>query len=430
MWFKDKNIRGMMTKSVPFLLTNLLNNSFIIIDTAMTNTLGNDAISALSTVTILYWVYLIPRDMVVNPYQILLALHKDDKEKVKVLNKTSILLMLLCSLVLSLSLFMFAENIANIFTLGVEVRTNVIILLRLLGIMIPIQYINQFLKSYLIINRKQKLISIILITSAVINIGGDYISLCLNYGIVGIYISTILSNLTSAILFIWISRIKFGVFSKKLAKEIVTLGRDFVIDRIALRTSNILVQRLASQAGALNYAVYNILVSLCVTQENVAVALRDANLTYLGEYENGKYEVKNILKQLDKFSIITFIGAFVMSSAIAYPLWFLYRGDTLWEQCLLGSFANVLTISLYTVRYAYESYVKIKKDTKTIMIQAVLGCFIRTLYSMAILEYTDNIQLVMFSFAIDAIIRVVYLRIRSGNIFRIGDKIQYELKGL
>ena len=375
MWLKDRNIRDMLIKSIPFLLTNLLNNSFLVIDTAMTNTLGNEAISALSTVTILYWACLIPRDTIINPYQILLALHKDNKEKVNVLNKTSVVLLLASSLILSIGLILFAESIVDIFTLELDVRDNVITLIRLLSLMVPVQYLNQLLKSYLIINRKQKLISIVMIVSAVVNIGGDYISLILGFGIVGIYISTILSNLISVVCLLGISHIKFSKFSKNLAKEIVVLGKDFTIDRIALRISNVLVQSLASQNGALNYPVFNILLSIVVTEENVAVALRDANLTYLREFENGKYNIKNILKQLDKFSVITFTIAFVIVSIVAYPLWYLYRGDTIWEQCLLGSFINSLTIALYTVRYSYESYVKIKKDTKTIMQQSVMGVF-------------------------------------------------------
>lgn len=412
----SKPIREMLVKTFPFILTAILTNSFVIIDTAMTNTLGNASISALATVTVLYWVCLIPCATVSNPYRILLSLHKENKEYVKFLNLTSIVIYLIGSIILSIGLIIFADKIISIFVLEQETHNMAVQLTGLLGILLPIKYMKDMLTIYLAINRKQKLISISMAISAILNIGGDVISLKFGYGIIGIYIATILSNLLNVIILFKASKIRFNKFDKRLAKEIWFIGKDFALERITQRIVNLWMTRLVSMQGAEKYAIYSIIFGILNVEEDIVLALREADVTWLGEWANGKYNVVNILKHLDRYSIVTFLIGTISVSTIAYPVWLMFKGDTVWQQCLIGSYINALIIGIYTIRYSFDSFLKISKDTKNFLIATMLGSVVRVIVSLIVCTYCKDIQLIMLAFLLDGLVRTLYCRFKCNNI--------------
>ena len=174
----NKNIFKTFLFVLPYILVEFTNTLLVTIDKSMSNSIGKTAIIVFSSFITLNWAINTIQACISNAHAIVLA---RDKENSKRINSSAMLIELISSFIISVLIFTFSRQITYVYNLENDAREILTIILKLKAIQLPLLAISYVPKNILKINNKTNKIWISIVTSSLINIAGDYISIKLGY---------------------------------------------------------------------------------------------------------------------------------------------------------------------------------------------------------------------------------------------------------
>ena len=281
------NLFILLFKTIPYFLLEVFEQGFDIIDTILTNKLGGTAVVALTTIIVVKWCMNVPRESLVSGYQTILSREVDktgNNPNVNKLNMSLLLLLsLFCFLIITF-LFFFSDWICDIFLLRGDTRIFVLEVLNILIFMLPMSYINKWLRLYLLISRKQIIAALGSALCITVNISGDLLSLRYNWGMKGIYTATLLSytvqNIFWFIVIQYYYRFKLTTPSKEYIIQIINISKYLFIREIVQRSWNVISARVAAMCSETFYNIYMVMLNVYLCQQSIIVSGNQSILTY------------------------------------------------------------------------------------------------------------------------------------------------------
>ena len=399
----SKNIFNTFLFVLPYILVEFTNTLLVIIDKSMSNSIGKTAIIVFSSFITLNWAINTIQTCISNAHAIVLARDKDNSKKV---NSSAMLIELISSVVISISIFIFSNQITYVYNLENDARAILTIILKLKAIQLPLLSIGYVPKNILKINNKTNKIWIAIVISSLINITGDYISIKLGYNEIGIYVATIISQLVNTILLLLFSKYKWYRSSLDYIKQILYFAKDLIFNKIVQRIVNIYYTSVASSFGTNIYAIHcvcgTIVDTLCEIIEGYYSGLL---VQYSNDIEN---KTDNFLKKVDTVELYGNIFAI----AFIYPSWLILGNKIPWESC--NPYIWIYSIEFVAVVAGcnYRAYLSANKNTKAISMMAFIGGIcVRVPLCYLIQKYNIGLIGLAFVCGIDRIIRAIYLRL-------------------
>ena len=402
----NKNILRTFIFVLPYILVEFTNTLLVTIDKSMSNSIGKTAIIVFSSFFTLNWAINTIQACISNAHAIVLA---RDKKNYKKINSSAMLLELIGSIIISIFIFVFSNQITYIYNLENNAREILTIILRLMAIQLPLLAIGYVPKNILKINNKTNKIWITTVISSLINITGDYISIKLGYNEVGIYVATIISQLVNTILLLIFSKYKFCTISFCYIKQIMCFAKDLIFNKIIQRIVNIYYTSVASSFGTDIYAIHcvcgTIVDTLCEIIEGYYSGLL---IEYSNDIDN---KVVNLLKKVDTIELYGNIFALIFIPVFIYPLWLLLGKNIPWSDCNPYIWIYSIEFIAEVAGCNYRAYLSANKNTKAISMMAFIGgicvrvplCYMIQMYNIGIIGLS-------FVCGIDRIVRAIYLR--------------------
>ena len=313
---------------LPYILVEFTNTLLVTIDKSMSNSIGKTAIIVFSSFVTLNWAINTIQSCISNAHAIVLA---RDKKNYKKINSSAMIIELISSIVISILIFIFSEQITYVYNLENDARKILIVILKLKAIQLPLLAIGYVPKNILKINNKTNKIWIATVIASLINIVGDYISIKLGYNEIGIYVATIFSQFVNTLLLIVFSKYKWYSAKLEYIKQILYFAKDLIFNKIIQRIVNIYYTSVASSFGTNIYAIHcvcgTVVDTLCEIIEGYYTGLL---VQYSNDIEN---KTDNFLKKVDTIELYGNILAIVFIPIFIYPLWFLLGKNVSWDSC-------------------------------------------------------------------------------------------------
>ena len=403
----NKNIFKTFLFVLPFILVEFTNTLLVTIDKSMSNSIGKTAIIVFSSFITLNWAINTIQACISNAHAIVLA---RDKENSKRINSSAMLIELISSFIISVLIFTFSRQITYVYNLENDAREILTIILKLKAIQLPLLAINYVPKNILKINNKTNKIWISIVTSSLINIAGDYISIKLGYNEIGIYVATIISQFINTLLLLLFSKYKWYSSSLYYIKQILYFAKDLIFNKIIQRIVNIYYTSVASSFGTNIYAIHcvcgTIVDTLCEIIEGYYSGL-------LVEYSNDiNNKTNNLLKKVDMVGLYGNFFAIIFVPIFIYPLYLLLGKSIPWNSCNPYIWIYSIEFVATVAGCNYRAYLSANRNTKAISLMAFIGGIcVRVPLCYLIKKY--NIGLIGLSFVcgIDRIVRATYLRL-------------------
>lgn len=345
-------IIDLLFNTIPYILVVILEEGFDMADTALSNCIGGTVVQSLVLSYVVRWCVYIPRDALAVSYQAIIAREVDKSganNKVNELNATVLCMLAVCCLIADGILILFNDPICTFFALKGEVREFTALALWYSALLMPVVYIGRVLRLFLLVARKQKIIYVSMFVMVVVNIVGDMLSIVNNWGMHGIWMSTIISSFCQyALQMVVIQKnFKFKLVkpSKAYAMQLFDLSKFIVVRDIVQRAWNVLSTKAASTCGSVYYMTYTVMFNVLLICESIVESGSQCMTAYLGEWLSGGFTEKgraynpklNIFNVTLLYSIVWAVISVVFIGTAWYPLWYFTKGDTTYEQaiCLL-----------------------------------------------------------------------------------------------
>lgn len=116
---KNKEILKTLIFVLPYIIVEFTNTILVIIDKSISNSIGKTAIIVFSSFITLNWAINTIQSCLSQAHSIVLV---RDKENNRNINTTGVFLELFCSVLTSIFLFIFAENITYVYQLESDAR--------------------------------------------------------------------------------------------------------------------------------------------------------------------------------------------------------------------------------------------------------------------------------------------------------------------
>lgn len=403
----NKSIFNTFLFALPYILVEFTNTLLVIIDKSMSNSIGKTAIIVFSSFVTLNWAINTIQACISNAHAIVLA---RDKENYKKVNSSAMIIELVSSVVISILIFIFSNQITYVYNLENNAREILTIILKLKAIQLPLLAIGYVPKNILKINNKTNRIWISIVVSSLINITGDYISIKLGYNEIGIYIATIVSQFINTLLLLLFSKYKWYKSSLDYIKQILYFAKDLIFNKIVQRIVNIYYTSVASSFGTNTYAIHcvcgTIVNTLCEIIEGYYSGLL---VQYSNDIEN---KTNNLLKKVDTVELYGNIFAIAFIPICIYPLWLILGNKIPWENCNPYIWIYSIEFVATVAECNYRAYLSANKNTKAIRMMAFIGGIcVRVPLCYLIKKYNIGLIGLAFVCGIDRIVRAIYLRL-------------------
>lgn len=403
----NKSIFNTFLFALPYILVEFTNTLLVIIDKSMSNSIGKTAIIVFSSFVTLNWAINTIQACISNAHAIVLA---RDKENYKKVNSSAMIIELVSSVVISILIFIFSNQITYVYNLENNAREILTIILKLKAIQLPLLAIGYVPKNILKINNKTNRIWISIVVSSLINITGDYISIKLGYNEIGIYIATIVSQFINTLLLLLFSKYKWYKSSLDYIKQILYFAKDLIFNKIVQRIVNIYYTSVASSFGTNIYAIHcvcgTIVNTLCEIIEGYYSGLL---VQYSNDIEN---KTNNLLKKVDTVELYGNIFAIAFIPICIYPLWLILGNKIPWENCNPYIWIYSIEFVATVAGCNYRAYLSANKNTKAIRMMAFIGGIcVRVPLCYLIKKYNIGLIGLAFVCGIDRIVRAIYLRL-------------------
>ena len=403
----NKSIFNTFLFALPYILVEFTNTLLVIIDKSMSNSIGKTAIIVFSSFVTLNWAINTIQACISNAHAIVLA---RDKENYKKVNSSAMIIELVSSVVISILIFIFSNQITYVYNLENNAREILTIILKLKAIQLPLLAIGYVPKNILKINNKTNRIWISIVVSSLINITGDYISIKLGYNEIGIYIATIVSQFINTLLLLLFSKYKWYKSSLDYIKQILYFAKDLIFNKIVQRIVNIYYTSVASSFGTNIYAIHcvcgTIVNTLCEIIEGYYSGLL---VQYSNDIEN---KTNNLLKKVDTVELYGNIFAIAFIPICIYPLWLILGNKIPWENCNPYIWIYSIEFVATVAECNYRAYLSANKNTKAIRMMAFIGGIcVRVPLCYLIKKYNIGLIGLAFVCGIDRIVRAIYLRL-------------------
>ena len=390
---------------LPYILVEFTNTLLVTIDKSMSNSIGKTAIIVFSSFFTLNWAINTIQSCISNAHAIVLA---RDKKNYKKINSSAMIIELISSIVISILIFIFSEQITYVYNLENDARKILIVILKLKAIQLPLLAIGYVPKNILKINNKTNKIWVATVISSLINIIGDYISIKIGYNEIGIYVATIFSQFVNTLLLIVFSKYKWYSTKLEYIKQILYFAKDLIFNKIIQRIGNIYYTSVASSFGI--YAIHcvcgTVVDTLCEIIEGYYTGLL---VQYSNDIEN---KTDNLLKKVDTIELYGNILAIVFIPIFIYPLWFLLGKNVSWDSCNPYIWIYSIEFVATVAGCNYRAYLSANKNTKAIRMMAFIGGMcVRVPLCYLIQKYNIGLIGLAFVCGIDRIVRAIYLRI-------------------
>ena len=392
---------------LPYILVEFTNTLLVTIDKSMSNSIGKTAIIVFSSFFTLNWAINTIQSCISNAHAIVLA---RDKKNYKKINSSAMIIELISSIVISILIFIFSEQITYVYNLENDARKILIVILKLKAIQLPLLAIGYVPKNILKINNKTNKIWVATVISSLINIIGDYISIKIGYNEIGIYVATIFSQFVNTLLLIVFSKYKWYSTKLEYIKQILYFAKDLIFNKIIQRIVNIYYTSVASSFGTNIYAIHcvcgTVVDTLCEIIEGYYTGLL---VQYSNDIEN---KTDNLLKKVDTIELYGNILAIVFIPIFIYPLWFLLGKNVSWDSCNPYIWIYSIEFVATVAGCNYRAYLSANKNTKAIRMMAFIGGMcVRVPLCYLIQKYNIGLIGLAFVCGIDRIVRAIYLRI-------------------
>lgn len=392
---------------LPYILVEFTNTLLVTIDKSMSNSIGKTAIIVFSSFFTLNWAINTIQSCISNAHAIVLA---RDKKNYKKINSSAMIIELISSIVISILIFIFSEQITYVYNLENDARKILIVILKLKAIQLPLLAIGYVPKNILKINNKTNKIWVATVISSLINIIGDYISIKIGYNEIGIYVATIFSQFVNTLLLIVFSKYKWYSTKLEYIKQILYFAKDLIFNKIIQRIVNIYYTSVASSFGTNIYAIHcvcgTVVDTLCEIIEGYYTGLL---VQYSNDIEN---KTDNLLKKVDTIELYGNILAIVFIPIFIYPLWFLLGKNVSWDSCNPYIWIYSIEFVATVAECNYRAYLSANKNTKAIRMMAFIGGMcVRVPLCYLIQKYNIGLIGLAFVCGIDRIVRAIYLRI-------------------
>lgn len=403
----NKDIFKIFLFVLPYILVEFTNTLLVTIDKSMSNSIGKTAIIVFSSFFTLNWAINTIQSCISNAHAIVLA---RDKKNYKKINSSAMIIELISSIVISILIFIFSEQITYVYNLENDARKILIVILKLKAIQLPLLAIGYVPKNILKINNKTNKIWVATVISSLINIIGDYISIKIGYNEIGIYVATIFSQFVNTLLLIVFSKYKWYSTKLEYIKQILYFAKDLIFNKIIQRIVNIYYTSVASSFGTNIYAIHcvcgTVVDTLCEIIEGYYTGLL---VQYSNDIEN---KTDNLLKKVDTIELYGNILAIVFIPIFIYPLWFLLGKNVSWDSCNPYIWIYSIEFVATVAGCNYRAYLSANKNTKAIRMMAFIGGMcVRVPLCYLIQKYNIGLIGLAFVCGIDRIVRAIYLRI-------------------
>ncbi len=392
---------------LPYIFVEFTNTLLVTIDKSISNSIGKTAIIVFSSFITLNWAINTIQTCIGNAHTIVLA---RDKENSKQINNSAMFLEIVSSVTISIILFSFSRQITYVYNLENNAREILSIILKLKAIQLPIHSIGLVPKNILKVNTKTSRIWISTVTSSIINISGDLLSVKLGYNEIGIYIATIVSSLVNTVLLLIFSKYKLFKISFNYIKQMLYFAKDLIFNKIVQRIVNIYYTHVASSFGTNIYAIHcvcgTIIDTLCEIIEGYYSGL-------LVEYSNDIEQKKeHLLKKVDSIEFYGNIFAILFIPIFLYPLWLALGNSISWSECNPYIWIYSIEFVATVAGCNYRAYLSANKNTKSISMMAFIGGIcVRVPLCYIIYKYNIGIVGLSMVCGIDRIVRATYLRL-------------------
>lgn len=405
-----KDMRKRVIKSLlfvlPYILVEFTNTFLILIDKSISNSIGKTALVVFSSFITLNWAINTLQYCIGLSHSIVLVRNKKDDKNI---NTTGIILELIFSILTGLLVFMFSENITNVYQLDNDASNILTIILRLKAIQLPFVSIGYIAKNDLKIKERTKTVFRITVISSIINILGDLVSIKIGYNEIGIYVATIISTIVETSFLFISSKFMLGSIKKAYIKEILKYGKDLAFNRIIQRIVNIMYTSIASSFDTTIYTIHCACVAISDTLSEIVYKGYYSGLLvdYSHDIENKK---KNLLKKVDLIEIYSIFFSAILLIIIIYPSWLLLGRVVPWNECNPYIWFYCIDFIVEVANNNYIAYLSANKDTKAIKITPLIGGICVRL-PLALLLGKLNMGLLGLSLvcAVDKIVRLIYL---------------------
>ncbi len=392
---------------LPYILVEFTNTLLVTIDKSISNSIGKTAIIVFSSFITLNWAINTIQLYIGNAHTIVLS---RDKKNSKQINNSAMFIEIVSSIIISIILFTFSKQITYIYNLESTAREILSIILKLKAIQLPIYSIGLIPKNILKVDAKTNKVWIATVTSSIINILGDLLSVKFGYNEIGIYLSTIVSSLVDTILLLIFSKYKLFRISFNYIKQMLYFAKDLIFDKFIQRIVNIYYTHVASSFGTNIYAIHcvcaTIIDTLCEITEGYYFGL-------LVEYSNDIEKKKeNLLHKVDSIESYGNIFAMLFIPIFLYPLWFTLGNSISWNECNPYIWIYSIEFIAKVAGCNYSAYLSANKNTKSIRMMAFIGGLcVRVPLCYIIYKYNIGIIGLSMVCGIDRIVRAIYLRL-------------------
>lgn len=392
---------------LPYIFVEFTNTLLVTIDKSISNSIGKTAIIVFSSFITLNWAINTIQSCVGNAHAIVLVKDKNNSDKI---NNSAMLIEIISSLIISVLIFIFSEQITYVYNLENDVRQILSTIIKLKSIQLPILALSYIPKNILKIEAKTNKIWIATVVSSIINILGDYISVKFGYREIGIYVATIVSSLVNTMVLLIFSKYKLFKFTMNYIKEIIYFAKDLIFNKIMQRIVNIYYTSVASSFETNIYTIHcvcgTIIDTLCEVIEGYYSGL-------LVDYSNDIDQKKqDLLKKVDSIGIYGILFSFLFIPIFIYPLWFFLGKSVSWNECNPYIWFYSIEFIATVIGCNYRAYLSANKNTKAIRMMAFIGGIcVRIPLCYIIHKFNIGIIGLAFVCGIDRIVRAIYLRL-------------------
>ena len=320
----SKEMKEQLSYSLPTAIECTLVTLIGIIDTAAIKPLGSSAIAAVGAmVVVINLVYLLLQSVNVSNNAMIARLKgQNDYERIKKNTGTSVYLSVFLTIISVIITIGISKFLPNIFKVDKICLTYLYI--RFIGA-IPVAISSVLSGHQRTIGNSKKIMKIVVL-SVILNTVFDYIAIKLNYGIAGVALATVLVDVITMVITMYISRktVKY-VIDKKILKKLTPLVKYAAYERVVSRCGNLIFNIILSRIGTIEYAAHVVLMQIMDAFDNfiygMGVGVTSVLGINLGRHNKEKLEIaKENVNILIKNMMIYFPLVFMCISIIILPL--------------------------------------------------------------------------------------------------------------
>lgn len=421
-----KDLKYQLNLSLPSAFEALISVLTTVIDTIFIAPLGSKYIAVVGAMTtVIELISLISQSVNLTNCIIIARLYGEKKyDKLKITTSTSIYIAIFYTLIFTIFTIIIGKALPTIFNIDKICLSYLFI--RLIGIISIV--LNTIICGHLRTIEKSKLVLNIKIIIIILKILLNYIVIKLNYGLLGIAASTvILDIITSIILYFKSKSSIIYKFSKTIAKEINTLVKYAIYEKIFKRFSNFVLNIILCRLNTYAYAAHTVLIQIIDVLDNFCHGMGIGISTNVG-ISFGSKNIKKIQNTKKIVRKINIIMAIICPIIITIILIILLPNLLIEKKAFLIAKNLSYLVIIYSVLdpicYNLSSMLKGTQDLKSIAkINLISDCLLKITLAYILCNTSLKIKGAWISFNIITIISILLLEIKLNKIKEYKSKI-------